>query len=136
MIYSQGCIPTINHPTRMASTSSILIDHIYTNNFIKEMKSFILLHDLTNHFSILVSTNFGKLDLTPDEMLITDAKHYNVEKFNQELQNNLQNIGNSDTFNANYLMSTFIGIFSDTLNVHAPLRKQTRKEKKLRMKPC
>ena len=135
MIYSQGCIPTINHPTRMASTSSILIDHIYTNNFIKEMKSFILLHDLTNHFSILVSTNFGKLDLTPDEMLITDAKHYNVEKFNQELQNNLQNIGNSDTFNANYLMPTFIGIVSDTLNVHAPLRKQTRKEKKLRMKP-
>ena len=59
MIYSQGCIPTITHPTRITSTSSTLIDHIYTNNFIKEMKSFILLHDLTDHFPILVSTNFG-----------------------------------------------------------------------------
>ena len=96
------------------------------------MKSFILLHDLTDHFPILVSTNFGKLDLTPDEMLIRDTKHFNVEKFNQELQNNLQNIGNYDTFNANYLMSTFIGTFSDTLNIHAPLRKQTQKEKKLK----
>ena len=135
MIYSQGCIPTIAHPTRITSTSLTLIDHIYTNNFIKEMKSFILLHDLTDHFPILVSTKFRKLDLTPDEILIRDTKHFNIEKFNQELQNNLLNIRNYDTFNASYLMSTFIGTFSDTLNVHAPLHKQTRKEKKLKMKP-
>ena len=89
MIYSPGCIPTITHPTRITITSSTLIDHIYTNNFIKEMKSFILLHDLTDHFPILVSTNFDKLDLTHDEMLIRDTKHFNVEKFNQELQNNV-----------------------------------------------
>jgi len=32
MIYSQGFIPLITHPTRITETSSTVIDHIYTNN--------------------------------------------------------------------------------------------------------
>ena len=42
MIYSQGCLP-INHPTdKNYRKQSTLIDHVYTNNTTKEMKSFIL----------------------------------------------------------------------------------------------
>ena len=41
MIYSQGCLPIITQPTKITENSSTLIDHIYTNNITKEMKSFI-----------------------------------------------------------------------------------------------
>ena len=62
MIYSQGCLPIITQPTRITENSSTLIDHVYTNNTTKEMKSFILLHDLTDHMPIIVSTNLKKLN--------------------------------------------------------------------------
>ena len=62
MIYSQGCLPIITQPTRITENSSALIDHVYTNNTTKEMKSFILLHDLTDHMPIIVSTNLKNLN--------------------------------------------------------------------------
>ena len=62
MIYSRGCLPIITQPTRITENSSTLIDHVYTNNTTKEMKSFILLHDLTDHMPIIVSTNLKKLN--------------------------------------------------------------------------
>ena len=62
MIYSQGCLPIITQPTRITENSSTLIDHVYTNNTTKEIKSFILLYDLTDHMPIIVSTNLKKLN--------------------------------------------------------------------------
>ena len=56
MLYSQGCATIITHSTRISETSFTIIDHIYTNNISKTIKSFILIHDLTDHLPILVST--------------------------------------------------------------------------------
>ena len=54
-----------NHPTDKNYRKqfySTLIDHVYTNNTTKEIKSFILLHDLTDHMPTIVSTNLKKLN--------------------------------------------------------------------------
>ena len=62
MIYSQECLPIITQLTRITENSFTLIDHIYSNNTTKEM---ILLHDLTDYMSIIVSTNLKKLNQKP-----------------------------------------------------------------------
>ena len=135
MIYSQGCVPVITQPTRITDTSSTLIDHIYTNNFIKEMKSYILLYYLTDHLPILVTTKFQIDSQKSVPSLIRDTKRFNAENFNNELLKNLYNKTDYCLSNVNMLMSNFINTFADTLEIHAPLRKQTQKEKKLKDKP-
>ena len=135
MIYSQGCLPIITQPTRITENSSTLIDHIYTNNTTKETKSFILFQNLTDHMPIIVSTNLKKLNQKPYMTYTRDTKNFDAESFQKDLRDNLSKIGNGCEEDGNSLMRNFINIFNDTLNNHAPLRKQTRKERKLRSKP-
>ena len=49
-IFQNGFIPTITKPTRITSTSAILIDHIYTNNITTSGKSGIIITDVADHF--------------------------------------------------------------------------------------
>ena len=94
----------------------------------KEMKSFILLHDLTDHMLIIVSTNLKKLNQIPCMTYTRDTKNLDAESFQKYLLDNLSMIGNGCEEDGNSLMKNFINIFNDTLNNHAPRRKQTRKE--------
>ena len=41
LTYSLGFSPLITHPTRITTTSSTLLDHVYTNSVLGEHKSFI-----------------------------------------------------------------------------------------------
>ena len=52
MLYSQGCVPVITHPSCITQTSLTILDYIYTNNISKTIKSFILIHDLTDHLPV------------------------------------------------------------------------------------
>ena len=52
MLFSMGCAPLIDLPTRITTKSSTLINHIYTNNVVNNIKIYILLHDITDHFPI------------------------------------------------------------------------------------
>ena len=54
LTYSLGCIPLITHPTRITTTSSTLLDHVYTNNVVGEHKSFILVEDVSDHLPVMV----------------------------------------------------------------------------------
>ena len=138
MVYSHGCIPLITHPTRITEKSSTIIDHIYTNNITRKIDSFIILRDLTDHLPVMVCTDFQRYPKNLNEMptLIRDTRKFRTESFAKNLLDNFSNLGNiSNPCNANQCMVDFIGAFRNTLNKHAPLRKQTRKEKKLRSKP-
>ena len=42
LTYSLSCTPLITQPTQVTSTSTTLIDHVYTNNAVNAGKSFIL----------------------------------------------------------------------------------------------
>ena len=52
MLFSMGCVPLINLPTRITTKSSTLVDHIYTNNVVNNIENYILLHDITDHLPI------------------------------------------------------------------------------------
>ena len=64
-----------------------------------------------------------------------DTKNFDAESFQKDVLDNLSIIGNGCEEDENSFMRNFINIFNDTLNNHAPLRKQTRKERKLKSKP-
>ena len=52
MLFSMGCIPLINLPTRITNQNTSLIDHIYTNNINYDIQSYILLYDISDHLPI------------------------------------------------------------------------------------
>jgi len=86
--------------------------------------------------SILVTSNL-KVNYEPKitQILIRDTKNFNDEAFIEDLSENLNDPTNNFDHDINQCMSDFIKIFQSILNKHAPIRTQTRKEKKLKRKP-
>ena len=136
LTYSLGCITLITHPTRITTTSSTLLDHVYTNNALGEHKSFILVEDVSDHLPVMVCSN---LSLPKSEKstvtLIRDTKNFDVEKFLDKLTEGMELLGDIKEECIDNYSEKFIDIFHKTLNIHAPLWKQNRKETKLKSKP-
>ena len=136
LTYSLGCIPLITHPTRITTTSSTLLDHVYTNNVVGEHKSFILVEDVSDHLPVMVCSN---LSLPKSEKstvtLIRDTKNFEAEKFLDKLTEGMELLDDIKEECIDNYTEKFIDIFHKTLNIYAPLRKQTRKETKLKNKP-
>ena len=136
LTYSLSCIPLITHSTRITTTSSTLLDHVYTNNVVGEHKSFILVEDVSDHLPVMVCFN---LSLPKSEestvTLIRDTKNFEVEKFLDKLTEGMELLGDIKEECIDNYTEKFIDIFHKTLNIHAPLRKQSRKETKLKNKP-
>ena len=84
---------------------------------------------------IIVSTNLKKLNQKPYMTYTRDTKNFDAKSFQKDLLDNLSIKGNGCEEDRNSLVRNFTNIFNDTLNNHAPLRKQTRKERKLERKP-
>ena len=130
LTYSLGCIPLISHPTRITTTSSTLLDHVYTNNVVGEHKSFILVEDVSDHLPVMVCSN---LSLPKSEKstvtLIRDTKNFEVEKFLDKLTEGMELLGDIKEECIDNHTETFIDIFHKTLNIHAPwpTRKNTAK---------
>ena len=51
-IIAQGFNPHITKPTRITSTTAILIDHLYSNHTHTDYDSGIIITDMTDHFGI------------------------------------------------------------------------------------
>ena len=136
LTYSLGCIPLITHSTRITTTSSTLLDHVYTNNVEGEHKSFILVEDVSDHLPVMVCSN---LSLPKSEKsavtLIRDTKNFEEEKFLDKLTEGMELLDDIKEECIDNYTEKFIVIFHKTLNIHAPLRKQSRKETKLKNKP-
>ena len=66
---------------------------------------------------------------------VRDTTQFDAERFTEKLWANLDNLNEEYSHSVNQYMINFIDIFPNILNKFAPLRKQTRKEKKLKTKP-
>jgi len=67
---------------------------------------------------------------------IQDTKNFNKEACTENLMRNLSELNYDNSLgNVNHNMAKFMEIFHNILNSHAPLRKQTRKERILNSKP-
>ena len=112
LTYSLGCIPLITHSTRITTTSSTLLDHVYTNNVVGEQKSFILVEDVSYHLPVMVCSN---LSLPKSEKstvtLIRDTKNFEVEKFLDKLTEGMELLGDIKEECIDNYTEKFIDIF-------------------------
>ena len=92
--------------------------------------------DVSDHLPVVVCSN---LSLPKSEKstvtLIRDTKNFEVEKFLDNLTEGMELLGDIKEECIDNYTEKFIDIFHKTLNMHAPLRKQSRKETKLKNKP-
>ena len=133
---SVKCI--INKPTRITPTSKTLLDHIYTNNTLSNctLSGGISLCDFSDHYGTFVLIPVSKPKLMNDnEIYIRDLSHFQLESFLVDLSSQMNLLNISDSENINDLFDIFIDKFAKTVTNHAPLRKATRKESRLKSKP-
>jgi len=139
MLLGCNCKCIIAVPTRIAPPSETLIDHIYTNNTKRPSNSAVLTCDLSDHYPVaaIISAIKKKKHRHVENYLVRNMTNFNLDAFldvlNDRLNNEFENI--SAYTNANELFNNFVVIFQEVINNFAPMRKATRKEKKLRLKP-
>ncbi len=138
MLFSNIHLPLITKPTRIVPDKNpSLLDHIYSNSFDSNIETGICLYPISDgHLPI-----FAVIDISPSlinrNIFIRDFKKFNSQEFNNHLRFNLADFDEktADINDPNELYSIFIKTFSDTLNLHAPLKKLKPKELKLFNKP-
>ena len=129
---SYGCMSFLIFPTRVTSTSSTLIDHLYSNDTRNDIKCKILIHDISDHFSFIFSANTAPTSTTAKILKKRDMKFFDYENFFLDLSSAFdKSLLNKENFDVHIAFKHFIDTFQITLNKHAPLRNLTRREKSL-----
>ena len=134
-----GCLVkcTINKPPRITDCSETLLDHVYTNNPNNKYLSGITLSaDLSDHLGTFITVPTKKLDIIHKEpMLIRDMSKFDTKFFLGDLGAALDMLyfNEKDCVNENF--EKFVSVFTETINNHAPMRRASRKEKKIKSKP-
>ena len=102
----------------------------------KSLKSRVLSNiNISDHYSIFIIMPIYKNESKKLENCeIRDVKNFDKEEFLITLENKLSNLLVNNTLLVNELFDKFVAILADVVNDFAPIRKATRKEKKLQQK--
>ena len=127
----------INNHTRFADKCRpSLLDHIYTNIANKSTNSGVALYELSDHLPIFFIVKNTSSKLKSETKFIRCMKQFNLENFLVDLHTKMSKIEiNSTTANIDDDVSNITLAFKSVLDIHAPLRPQTRNERRLSKKP-
>jgi len=131
-VTSSGSFCLIDKPTRLGESSATLLDHFYTNNLTTPLTSGIPESDISEHLPILVSIH--SCIPTHSPALYKFRRHTNkidYEKFNNELHDILQKKLSHSGMSVHQKFDTFISTLKNLLDKHAPLIRQSRRERNL-----
>ena len=123
-------IPLIDKPTRVTSTSSTLIDHIWTNITLPT-QSCVINSDLTDHFPIAAFFPINPINKNI-ELSFRDYSTSNVNAFKQEFPL-LADDFRCDTLDADNFISAFNDFVMTKVNHFFPISKKTIDLRKLVM---
>jgi len=72
----------ISKPTRVAASSSTIIDHTMTNDVVHKLHSSVILSDLTDHYPIVcIIDKFEIVNFNNHTSMYRDRKKLNKEAF-------------------------------------------------------
>ena len=126
----------IDLPICITDHSKTLLDHIYVNDPKHSYTSGVLLCDLSDHMATLVSISAKKFCVkSTDQFLIRDMKNFNLENILRALGNDLTTANLNSIESAQDAFDKFEEVLHIVVNKFAPLKKASRKEKKLSQKP-
>ena len=139
MLRSNSFHSLIDFPTRVTAKSQTIIDHVYLNLYTYKTIPGIIKSSLTDHYPLFVILNHTKLNVEQPTFYTRSLKKFNVENFNNDLKLSLDKpLSDSpklDENNFDQVFSNFVEVIKITISRHAPLRKLTRRQKRLNKKP-
>ena len=130
------CKCLIDLPTRVTPISKTLIDHIYSNDTKSRINSGILVTDISDHFPVFAI--ISKIKLLSNKLVhyyVRDMNKFDHKIFLEQLNYRLDIVHNASIESVHEQFSQFISTFFEVIDAHVPLRKATRKEKRLKLKP-
>lgn len=135
-IIGLGCQQFVKFPTRFNSRSNTfsIIDHLYSNQPGTNLETKVLIHDISDHFPIIAWIKSNPLAYHKStNHVIRDMKTFNRDNFLRDLEVELSQFEMEG--DANRVFESFNKTFMKVINSHAPLRKLTRRETKLKRRP-
>ena len=140
MLASNGYFPLITLPTRVNDVSSTLIDHLITNDHKNSIFPGIIKTDLTDLYPIFCSINaFAFSNKLNQQMYKRDLLNFNAENFCEDLPKSILIFFPQDNAinpnNLNIISNNFINIVKTAIDNYAPLKKLSRRQRKLKLKP-
>ena len=129
---SYGYLPKIIHPTRVTDNESSLIDNIFSNNLADTTISGNILLTLSEHFSQFVSVNRTFIDYNKAKIFQRDYSKFDSQQFRDDVS--IQNFNNNFNDISNQFGDFYFKL-SGCVERHAPIKKLTHKEIKIRSKP-
>ena len=129
---------TINKATRITTSTETFMEHIYTNNQSKKYLSGITLSAaLSDHLGTFIAIPAKKLDkpnVGDGRLLIRDMSKFNADNFLEDLNAALEVVNFNERSSVNETFEKFLAVFTETANEHAPMKRASRTEKRIRSK--
>ena len=129
---SVKCI--VNKATRISDSSKTLIDHVYVNNEQKKTLGGVALMDISDHLPTFAVIPNCKPITKLSTQVFREMKNFHTELYLRDLQEKYLYF-NPNQSNIHDAFLKFITVFNETVDLHAPLKKCSRKDKKLKEKP-
>ena len=127
LLCSYGLLPHILQPTRVTEHSATVIDNIFSNNIQDDIISGNILLTLSKHFSQFISVNREKIDIYQ-----RDYSKFSNESFRDDVSIQTWNYAHENIHQA---FKDFYTKLEGSISRHAPLKKLSPKEIKLKNKP-
>ena len=132
LMTSNDFLPQIINPTRVTTNTSTVIDNIYTNCHENNQSSGNILLSISEHFSQFTSVVRKKIDFKNVNFFQRNYSNFTSEHFRNDVS--IQNWTN-DLEDVNDQFNDFFWRLEGCVDRHAPLKKLTKKELKLKSKP-
>ena len=139
MLNSNSFHNLIDLHTRTTPVSQTTIDHVYSNVFKYISVPGIVKCALTDHYPIFVILKHLKVKVDQTNHYTRSLKEFNSENFNSDLKVSLDKLLNDsrnlDEKNFDQFFYAFVEVIKLAINRHAPLKKLSRRQKRLDKKP-
>ena len=138
LISSNFLLRYINAQSRVTPHSKTLIDNIFSNTIEDGSISGNLVRAISDHYDqfLLMKNVTNKKNIANTEVYHQDFQKINEKKFEKDLQNNIWEDAlelHSDDVDKSF--ETFFSTIKSIIDRHAPLKKMSLKERKLKLKP-
>jgi len=131
-----GCYPIINKPTTAVNEAESCIDHLYTHNLSTELKPYIMLHDISGHYPVYLTVSKARLKRGVKQRFFRDTSNVDGIAFDRDLHETLDSLPMQQSeWNANEKFDFIVRSTKSLVDTHMPVRKCTRREYKLKLKP-
>ena len=134
-----NAFPIITLPTRISNQSRTIIDNIITNDT-QTILPGVIETDLSDHYPIFsVTVNYSPTKKNETYLYRRDKSNFDSKNFLEQLSTNLQllneEISEVTSQNFHSIFSNFVATVEKTIELNAPLKKLSRKQRKFEAKP-